>query len=668
MATLEELSNALVNADKAGDVEAAKAIANVIQSMRAAQTVASTSPSPIAEGDWKGLGSRLDAVQKTLQDAGPVRPEAIASARQEAARREGRLYGATRSPGETAFRRATDTFALGLPNLLEAATSGFGTGLSTAENHEFIKAADEGRGRANPISGVAGDIAGGIGQALALPMGSATAAGRILTGTGQAAALGAGQGAIESRGGIGETVKGGAMGSIAGLAGGAVGEGLVAGGRALIDPMRGLMRSGPANEQAAARVLYAADKAGVTPQSVRQTVSDLGADAFLADTLGRHGEALARSTANTSPEARGILEAASKQRLGGQTDRVIEALQHAGGLPQRMTVQELSDAAAARARPQINSAYEQARAAGYDLPNTPFKWTDDSPMVQSALRQAEAQTADRTAAFGNDQASKFSVWDATRQILARQGFEEGDPVAKALARRLNQTVDDALPEASGARSLAQDLKQRQAALELGAEGARMNPGGDFPNRLAALGLPPRPELGQGFAAQAIENISNRKPGVSALDQLTGTKSARETLTAVLMGRADDVNRRIAAERQFMNFDRALSGNSTTARQLMELGGLGAAGAAGGYLAGFDPTASGVAAAAAGLGRRGLVKLVASMNSRNEQQVAPILADILTRQALPALSKKETARRLIMEEMLKLGSRGAGLTAATGSSW
>ena len=104
-------------------------------------------------------------------------------------------------------------------------------------------------------------------------------------------------------------------------------------------------------------------------------MTELGPEAMLVDLLGKQGTSMGRAAANVSPEAREILEGATRARKSGQNERIVGTLEDATGLPRgsRLTVDEFKNKAYNQASPEINRAYNAARAAGYDLPRTPFE-------------------------------------------------------------------------------------------------------------------------------------------------------------------------------------------------------------------------------------------------------------------------------------------------------
>lgn len=205
---------------------------------------------PIEQGDWAGLASRVSgAATKTAGgEFGPVTESQMSANRQEEARRQGSMYGAERGAGETGFRSFGNQLFLGGPRLSEAYLPSWLGGQSElpgADAHEFIKAADEARSKANPKAAIAGALAGAVPQALILRNPTAlanTAMGRAAGGAMVGAAAGGVEQAVESRGDVAEAAKGAGRGLLFGLGGSLAGEALAKG----VSSVAGLRNARPA--------------------------------------------------------------------------------------------------------------------------------------------------------------------------------------------------------------------------------------------------------------------------------------------------------------------------------------------------------------------------------------------------------------------------------------
>ena len=636
---------------------------------------------PIGEGDWTGLQERLNTTEQRVKDSGPYRPQDIDATLKGEAKRQGLLYGQERAQQEGVGGifggSAANTLGLGLPRYLEAVTN---PTVKTAYAHEFLKAADEGRAKGAPIASGAGTVAGYVGQAAMLPVsGAASIGGRALSAAGQSGTLAALEAGIESRGDLGQVAKSGITGALAGGAASAGMEKVLQAGRKVIDPLRGLAKSGPADEQATARILLAAKNAGIDDATAQRKLAELGPEGFIADVLGKQGQSLARTSANLSPDARSALENASSGRIAGQQERLVAALEDAAsgipvgnriqgplGRPSAVNIEDAGKSIYERAKPAVTAAYDDAAAAGFAQPLNRPGWFD-SPIFKEAMDHAQATAQNRVALYGEKKGSQFGLLDAARQYLSNKAKDFRDPQAKDYgnaAKKLNEFIDATNPNSANARGLAAGYLQPQEALEAGARLAKTSPdAGD----LAKAGQSAYPGYqAQGYAIEKRNIINNRNPGKRTVDLIDNTPNQKSALIAALGDRAGAVSQRAAAERKFLEFDNALKGNSTTARQLMEMGVFGGAGAAGGYLTGFDPMAAGSVAGLAAIGKQGGKKLMEALAKKNEAAVAPEVARKLIERGLPKLVDAngrpitETARRRLVEALMQVGGKGTAL--------
>lgn len=539
--------------------------------------------------------------------------------------------------------------------------------MPVAQAHEFLKAADAGRAEAAPIASGAGTVAGVIGQVAALPAtGAATMGARALQAAGQAGTIGVVEKGIESRGDPMQMLLGGATGAALGAGASAGADKAIQLGRAVIDPLRGLAKSGPVEQQASARLLLAAKSSGIDDATAKAKLAELGPEGFIADVLGQKGQSLARTSANLSPDARSILESASSGRVSTQQDRLLAAL----GQPAARTVDDAQRSIYEAAKPAVRAAYDDAAQSGFAKPLERPGWFD-SPIFKEAIGHAQATTQNRVALYGEKEGSQFGLLDAARQYLSNKSKNYADPQAidyGNAAKKLNEFIDASVPEASKARGLAQAYKKQQEALQVGQDLSKVRPD---PQAVAAASKSVAPEqVAQGYVIGKTNEINNRMPGKRTIDMFDGTPAQKEAIVLALGDKAGAVTRQTAAERQFLAFDQALKGNSTTARQLAEMGMMGGAGAAGGYLTGFDPMQAGSVAALLPVAKRGGTKLMEALAKKNEAAVAPQVAQKLLQRELPKLIKKledgsevkitETARRRLVEALTREAGRVGSL--------
>ena len=405
---------------------------------------------------------------------------------------------------------------------------------------------------------------------------------------------------------------------------------------------------GPPETRAAAKLHQAAKDAGVTPESIAAKLDTLGSEGMLADVLGEPGRALARSTANVNPTAREILENASTDRMAGQPDRLIDSLLAAGGLDQPRTLEELQEAARKSAQPAISKAYEEARSLGYDISPNIIKDLLQSHIVKGAhddgLKLARARMISETAKRGivdgdilKNGPSNLAILDETKRSLDALATPDlgkaktnTQAIAGTMAKTLRDRIDTFMPEYGGARDLAQQLYRQQNAIALGASGAKPYVPANFARQAEALNPAHKPDLAKGYAAGTIDRIANRRTTPGVVDALFGSKRQKDAMNASLGAKAPNVQKQLDAERTFAQTHRALTGNSSTARQLADM----AAGGGLGLAFGGSPISMGAGA----LGALALRKVgggaIRKMSAKRQASTAPRIAELLKGRHLP----------------------------------
>jgi hypothetical protein len=411
-------------------------------------------------------------------------------------------------------------------------------------------------------------------------------------------------------------------------------------------------------------VFRAAEAAGLTPQQVQDMARQMGAEGMVVDVLGREGTALGRRSANLSPDARSILEDSMEGRKAGQNQRVVNTIQDVAGVPaenSRQSVDELVEATRRSMQPPITEAYRAAKAAGHDLPRTPFESLHRAPMFSQAYREAEGSVLNRVALEGDDAASELARLDETKKILddiGTSGRRTGDlnraGQGEGLARQLRETMDSQMggPEYSAARRAARGSFEARRAAQRGGDLAGGRIDIEAPGQAAAVTDPLQRRLQKiGYALQQSENILN-KGNTDAVPSLLERPLQQEALASVFdPHEAARINSRLGVERGFNRTAKELTGNSTTARQIAEmLGGGALTGAGFSYLTGMaDPWTGGAMGAMAGAG-----KLVGPMLKRavgtKAVTASPEIARLLT---MPADQLR--LERPIIENMMERAS-------------
>ncbi len=506
---------------------------------------------------------------------------------------------------------------------------------------------------------------------------------RAMTGAGllEGGAYGAGYGLGKSEGGVQNRIEGAVGGGLMGGAVGAAAPLAMNAIQATAEPIRaGVNRIVRPEYEAARRAgqaqmldneAHAASVAALGPQRqdmfdgvndlVRQGRAgqelrniDVGPDGVIA---GENTRALARSAANQSPIARDLLSRMTGERFEGQTPRFSEFVR--GLIPQNELQSVVGNASLSREAIQeaARRANGPAYRAAYQAGDRPI-WSDTieqisgSPIVRKAMQEAATRGKDRAAAEGygafnpgvtfddsgmiqftrgaNGQPifPNLQYWDyvkreldRTSRMAARAGDNDTAGLASQFARTLRGELDNAVDEYRAARGTAAAYFGADDALEAGQMFARggNHDLGEVRRAVAALNPNEQRLFREGYVndfLQAVEKSPDRRNVVGRFAQ---SPYEREKL-AIALGpqRAREIESFLYLE-NLMDLPRTAMGNSTTARQLMELGLAGGMGTLAGGGNPFDPQALMTAALTYGATR-------ADMASR--QRLAQRIAEML----------------------------------------
>lgn len=512
----------------------------------------------------------------------------------------------------------------------------------------------------SPNTAMAAELLGALTTVGGVIKGGGTAVKAGQTGKQQAlAALGEGT-AYGTLAGVGNSEGGAENRALDGMFGGVIGGTAGMAGSALVtatgrgwDVLRRKLatRFGTPEGRAQAQIAAAMSDSGMTPEQITKNLDDLGGEGMVMDAMGEPGRALARSSANNSPVARETLETASVARMAGQPDRLTDKLLDASGLDEPRTIRELQDAARTEARPGINAAYEEARSLGNDIDLEAFADIKNTRIGKEAFEEGMAAARDRMR--GSGEPSALDVLDEAKRHLddiaqpdigkrptARQQF------AGELAKDIRDRTDQWLDEYANARGKARDLFKREEAFELGAEGARNRVPADFGRRVAADEGKNADAIAKGYAASKIDMIQNRRTTPGVVDAFDAPRQ-QSSLDTALGPRVGPVRQQLAAEKEFGRTDKALRGNSTTARQIAEMGLMGGGGAGAGLYLGGDAESAGLGMMASILLRQGGGAAARSLARNSTKKTAEIVAEILQSPAMAdPMARAELAKALL----------------------
>lgn len=515
----------------------------------------------------------------------------------------------------------------------------------------------------HPIANAAGNIGGVLGGALAMPAAAVAKGGvaavklapriwqGVKAGAGYGALFGAGEGeGVEDR--AKKALTGGIVGAVGGGAAPVVVSGVTAAGRGIsnavgritghpIQTIRGAINP----DQEAARRIGTNILADVNSGRPGMSAADLaaarssGQPTAIIDIGGENTRALARSAANTSPAARAALEDMSGSRFAAQAQRVADFVRSL--VPTFGNATRTAEAIDAAERAANKGGYARAYAAGNRPIDTPeLQRLMGSPDVVAAMKEAAQKGKSRAIADGlsppTPNVQNIQFWDYTYRSLRdqaqaafRAGRNDEGSYLSSLSKQMRSELDAAVPEYAKARGVAAEFFQAENALEAGQKFVSMR-GPIEEARIAHAKMTPAQKalFAEGYVSDLADKVSKIADNRSVtIDRIFNSPDGRaRTELALGKGRAQELELFLRRE-NMMDLARKAMGNSTTARQLMEMGIAGAVGSAAGGAAeaiysGKSPDIrtlmSGVlVGGAAGLGRK--------VNFKVAQRVGEMLA-------------------------------------------
>lgn len=465
-------------------------------------------------------------------------------------------------------------------------------------------------------------IGGEVPGALSMPMGAlrgASVPGRIgWQGIGGAISGGLNEaGGAVSRGedagtALANVGKGAAAGGALGLGGGVIGEGLGRAGSAAMSIIRGARDPElEAGRRVAQSILDEHARTGRLPISREDqaAANAAGMPTALVDYGGERTRALARSAANTSAEARSALTEFTQDRFEQQSPRL-------GGFIRRMTggADAAGDLEAiqAAARRANRPAYARAYRAG-DRPIGAEPEMQDlmsAPAVKQAMRGAVERGQNRAVADGlgafNPGATitpdgrvifqkgpggpptypNIQYWDYVQRELrdaanqaGRAGRNEEAGALSTLHGQLRAELDRLVPEFGAARQGASRFFNAENALEAGQNFVELNRSIPEARRALARMTPPERELfARGFASDLADKIERTGDNVNVINRaFLHSPAAKEKIEMALGApRSRQIEALLRVEALAHEAHRAVTGNSSTARQIAEMGLAGGA--------------------------------------------------------------------------------------------
>ena len=418
-----------------------------------------------------------------------------------------------------------------------------------------------------------------------------------------------------------------------------------------------------------------------------------------ADRGGAPLRTLARTAANISPEAAQSLNATVSDRFESQAPRAVSFIQNLmNGATDDLALQDALRQGARRAN-------QPAYRAAYDSPQARAIWTPEirnlmqADPFRQAINAAERTSTNAAAVSGGNAVRNpfvfrpdgtvtlrqlpdgsyalpnLEFWDIVQRNLrnsAEVAQRSGDNLLASqigdMRRQLNTVLDTAVPQFNQARRGAAQFFGAEDAIDAGKQFATSPKA--IPEARQAFDnftQAERDAFSVGYASELIDTIKSARDRVNVINQVFGSPARRE-MNELALGahRARELEAYVRVESIVDQLRNAVSGNSSTAQQLISAGVVGGAG---GYFAsGGDLTQAASMAGLVAAGRRGLQVLGKKVDDRVMARIGEVLAsgDPAALQRAIQNAAISAEHRLALEA-IQVGLQGAARGAIMGGA-
>jgi hypothetical protein len=483
---------------------------------------------------------------------------------------------------------------------------------NTVEAERIARQLDEAN---NPVARTVAEIGASMGAPIG-PLGRVATAG--MTGAkgalvrgaeiaGKGGVVGAISGAGNADGGLEDRLYGAGGGGVIGLGVGAASRPVagIAGyvGKPAVNTLRGIFAP---NSEVDRRIATVAAKGGGLKGQELEDAITAGKPVIVGDIGGAPLNTLARAAKNQSPEAAAELEAATADRFITQGSRLSDEISKLSGM--RGGATETRDAIASAGKSATSPAYKAAYKAGdRGIWNPELERLASSPAVVAAMKAAVPRGKDRAVMegyggfnpgvtvtdTGTVQFAKgptgaptypnLQYWDYVKRELsdgASAAYDagrksEGD-VLGGLAKQMRTALDKEVPVYGKARATYAKFADADNAFEAGqnfvAQSHKGDPIGAMKRDLSQFSLGELELFKHGFATGLKSKIDNIPDNADVTNRIFNTKEARDRVVVALgKGGAAKLEAEIRVEKIMDGLRKAVSGNSTTAQQLLAAG-------------------------------------------------------------------------------------------------
>jgi hypothetical protein len=386
-----------------------------------------------------------------------------------------------------------------------------------------------------------------------------------------------------------------------------------------------------------------------------------------ADRGGAATRSLARSAANTSPEARGAREAVTKERFESQGPRAVDYVTSLVRSPANATLtrDELGEVARKTRKPYYDLAY---RDGGSGVLDQELLELAQAPAIQAAVKAAVKQAENRSAsgragAMVANGKPTLEFWDLVQRqlrqgvdVAKRQGASEDVMELSGLRTALLNKLDTAVPSFPVARGVSAQFKLGEDAIDAGEKFISSGRIAETAKALSKMPAAERELFAEGFVSAFVDRVNKLGDKRNILNSILHSNDSKQRFELVLgPQKFKEMEARMRVESVMDQLRQAL-GNSTTVRQWIESGMAGGAT----FLETGDPTQ---AATAAGMWMA-LRTGGRAINQRVDQRVVQKVAEKLTSSDPKVLDEglKMVAKNPVMLRLLRAADDAAARVA------
>lgn len=544
-------------------------------------------------------------------------------------------------------------------------------GMVQGRTAEDVSATDQAQTQANPVASTVGDVAGTIlpfmagGEipAVAKILGmdaSVPLLARTLAAGGSNAAITAADSMARGSSPL-DALKAGGVGGVVGSIIPGAGE-LLGRGTAAISKRVAPVIDALRNPDTAAQKMVSGAAANDIRSGNAMTPSDevsasLNAQPIVnADRFGQGIRGLARTAANSNPQADALLKNLTQDRFLTQGSRATDFVKRvAGGNVNDLALQDqITSAARSSNKAAYNSAYADPGAQTVWSPQ--IRQLFQSPDFVSAVKGAERTAANDAAVSGTKAVRNpfqfnaqgvpslkqlpdgshalpsLQFWDIVQRNLRSSSdtaSRSGDNLLASqlggMRTQLLGELDNAVPAFASARKGAAAAFGAEDALDAGRKFVAQPMGLPEAQAAHAQFTPAEKKaFGVGYASSLVDKIGAARDRVNVINQVFGSPASRSQVELALGKPAAAQLEHFTRVEDIMDQTKAaVQGNSSTAKQLAAMGAIGGLG--GGLLGGWDPKNIATGAGLMMAGRLGMRALGQAGDQKVMQRVADILA-------------------------------------------